>query len=55
MSSLIVLNILLTVGLGVWVASLARRVHLLYPSTSGAPAPDPHQTTLDKHISFEKN
>jgi len=50
METLLMINIALTVGLGVWVASLARRVHFLLPSNAETPAPNPHQTTLDAYM-----
>jgi len=48
METLLMINIALTVGLGVWVASLARRVHRILPSNAETPAPSPHQTKLDE-------
>lgn len=48
MELLLFINIALTVGLGVWVASLARRVHILSPSNAETPAPSPQQMRLDQ-------
>jgi len=46
MEPLLIVNLLLTLGLGAWMFSLARRVQLLSPSKAEASTPDPSQRTL---------
>ena len=45
-SLLMYVNYLLTLGLGAWMFSLARRVQLLSPSKAEASTPDPSQKKL---------
>ncbi len=46
METFLIVNLLLTLGLGAWVFSLARRVQLLSPSKAEASSPDPSQKKL---------
>ena len=46
MQSLLILNLLFTLGLGSWMFSLARRVQLLSPSKADSSAPDPSQKKI---------
>ena len=43
---LLYINYLLTLGLGSWMFSLARRVQLLSPSKADSSTPDPNQTKI---------
>ena len=43
---LLYINYLLTLGLGSWMFSLARRVQLLSPSKADSSAPDPSQKRI---------
>ena len=46
METLLFINLALTLGLGSWMFSLARRVQLLSPSKAEASTPDPSQKKL---------
>jgi hypothetical protein len=46
METFLIVNLLLTLGLGAWMFSLARRVQLLSPSKAEASSPDPSQKKL---------
>ena len=46
MSSLLIINFVLTLGLGAWMWSLARRVQLLLPSKADESTPDPNQMKI---------
>lgn len=46
METFLIVNLLLTLGLGAWMFSLARRVQLLSPSKAEASTPDPSQKKL---------
>lgn len=46
METLLIVNLLFTLGLGAWMFSLARRVQLLSPSKAEASDPDPSQKKL---------
>jgi len=48
METLLFINLALTLGLGAWMISLARRVHILLPSKAESSTPDPNQMTLSK-------
>jgi hypothetical protein len=46
MATLLFINLALTLGLGSWMFSLARRVQLLSPSKADSSTPDPNQTKI---------
>jgi hypothetical protein len=46
METLLFINLALTLGLGSWMFSLARRVQLLSTSKADSSAPDPSQTKI---------
>jgi hypothetical protein len=46
METLLFINLALTLGLGSWMFSLARRVQLLSPSKADSSAPDPSQKKI---------